>query len=377
VLLALGAFGALLPRAQRREPFSFTGAGILISETRNVQVRCEDAVVEPKAREVLAVLEQLSSRLTTELHVAEPPALRVTHTDRARLRVLSAGPEAGVLMEVNLQLTQPADVALLAAAQVFNRLSADRAQFEPNRWFSHGFARYWSSANDAATRDQLWLDALLVRRRLPLDAQLLGQWERLGELAGDNVSFSIAFTLVEVLAQRLGRERLLELARALLVRRTVRNGFDWLVAERADFPAALERATGESWESFIAFYQSQLDAAAVRLAEPLAALPVLSATLSVESTELGNNLVAELSGPAPATTRNCVFRHAPLPPYDLALPFDTAQDSSLPWPAGASTVRGRLWGRYASGQRAFAAIDCPLPGLRQYVRLDVRRLEIP
>lgn len=377
VLLALGALVVLLPREQRREPFSFTGAGILTSERRNVQVRCEDAAVEPRARETLAILEQLSSRLTTELHVAEPPALRVTHTGSGGIRPIPGLPGEGVLLEADLQRVVPRVVAFLAAAQTFAELSADRAQFEPNRWFSNGFAYYWAPVNDRAALDRYWLDALLVRRTVPLDHQLLGQWERLAELAGEDVANSIGVTLVEVLDQRLGHERLLQLARALLVRPTVRNGFDWLVAERADFPAALERATGESWAAFIDGYQSQLDAAAVRLAEPLAALPALSATLSVESTELGNHLVAELSGSAPAVTRDCVFRHAALPPYDLAVPFAAVQTGALPWPPGASTSTGRVRGRYPSGQRVFAAIDCPLPGLDRYLRLDARRLEIP
>jgi hypothetical protein len=377
VLLAQGALVHLLPREQRPEPFSFTGAGILASEQRNVQVRCEDAALEPKARAVLAVLEGLSSRFTTELHVAEPPALRVTHNDSGGIRVVPGQPGERVLLEINLQRVTPALVAFVAAGQSFNQLSAGRAYFEPNRWFSNGFARYWAPANDSAAIDQYWLDALLVRRKVPLDEQLLSQWERLAELAGDDVSTSIALTLVEVLEQRFGREQLLQLARALLVRPTIRNGFDWLVAERADLPAALERATGESWAAFIAAYQLQLDAAALRLAQPLAALPTFSATLSIEHTEVGNNLVAELSGLAPDTTRECLFRHALLPPYDLAVPSDTLQASSLPWPAGVASITGRVRGRYQSGQRAFAAIDCPLPGLERYLRLDARRLEIP
>ncbi|MEY2931409.1 MAG: hypothetical protein RL033_2158, partial [Pseudomonadota bacterium] len=372
VLLAQAALASLLPREQHREPFSFTGAGILVSEQRDVQVRCEDAAVLPRAREVLVALESLSSRLTTELQVAEPPPLRVTHRGSGAAQVLGG---ESVLLEANLAQSTPAVLASWTAAQVFNQLSAGRALFEPNRWFCNGFARYWVAEKDAAASDQHWLDALLVRRRLPLDEQLLSQWERLAELAGDEVATSIGVTLVEVLEQRIGREPLLQLARALLVRPTIRNGFDWLVAERADFPVALERATGESWAAFIAEYQLQLDAAAVRLAEPLAAIPALSATLSVESTELGNNLLAAISGVAPTTTRNCLLHHAELPPYDLAHPSNSAQE--LAWPAGVADVKGRLRGRYASGQRAFAAIDCQLPGLTSYLRLDARRLEIP
>jgi hypothetical protein len=377
LLLAEGALVYLLPREQRSEPLSFTGAGVLASEQRNVQVRCEDAAFEPKAREVLAELEQLSSRLTTELHVAEPPPLRVMLSHTGGIRVIPGPTGEGLLLEINLQWATPALVAFVAAGHSFNQLSAGRAYFEPNRWFSDGFARYWAPANDRAALDQYWLDALLVRRRMPLDEQLLSQWERLTELAGDDGATSIALTLVEVLEQRFGREQLLQLARALLVRPTIRNGFDWLVAERADFPAALERATGESWAAFMAAYQLQLDAAGMRLAQPLAALPTLSATLRIEHTELGNDLVADLSGLAPDATRDCLFRHAPLPPYDLAVPSDTVQASSLPWPAGAASVTGRVRGRYQSGQRAFAAIDCLLPGLARYLRLDARRLDIP
>ncbi|MEO8182525.1 MAG: hypothetical protein ABI895_27125, partial [Deltaproteobacteria bacterium] len=120
-----------------------------------------------------------------------------------------------------------------------------------------------------------------------------------------------------------------------------------------------------------------LAAAAVRLAQPLAAVPTFSATVRIEHIEVGNNLVADLSGPAPDTTRECLFRHAPLPPYDLAVPRDTVQASALPWPAGVASITGRVRGRYQSGQRAFAAIDCPLPGRERYLRLDARRLEIP
>jgi hypothetical protein len=66
-----------------------------------------------------------------------------------------------------------------------------------------------------------------------------------------------------------------------------------------------------------------------------------------------------------------------MPPYDLAVPFVALQTAALPWAPGASTITGRVRGRYQSGQRVFAAIDCPLPGLDRYLRLDARRLEIP
>jgi hypothetical protein len=63
-------------------------------------------------------------------------------------------------------------------------------------------------------------------------------------------------------------------------------------------------------------------------------------------------------------------------PFDLAVGGELPKHA-IPWPAGAPAVEGRLRGRYASGQRVFAAVDCPLPGLRRKVRLAVRRLEVP
>ncbi len=376
VLAAQLALAVVVPSAQPHKPLGVTGSGALVSERANVHVRYEDAALEPPAREALATLEQLSARLRTELHVSEPPALHLMHVASASgLRFARA--DGGVLIEANLAQLDRVDLALWAAQQSFQQLSVGRSSFEPNRWFAEGFASYWAPPAEPAVSEQRWLHALVVRRRLSLDAQQLEGWERLFELAGREGALSLGFTLVELLEQQHGRERVLELARALLVRPTVRNGFDSFFAERADFPAALERATGERWTDFVAAYHGQLDAAEERLAARLAAVPAFTATVRMVATDVGNDLLARVSGPALAAPLPCELRHASLPPYDLAVQAGAVRVLGFEVPAGLSTHDVPLRGQYQSGQRAFAAVDCGLPGLRRYARLEARRLEVP
>lgn len=378
-----------LGREQQREPFRFTDPAVLASERQNVQILYAHEQIEPRARSLLDVLERLAEGLSVELGVAAPP-LRVAHNaslEGLGARTASGAVGAGVLLEANLgaQGFELGELSFLAAHETFSQLSKGRALFEPNHWLADGFASYWrprravpveGAQGDHEEHDARWLDALVARRKLPLDERQLREWEKLAEQLGEDAAVSIGFTLVQVLEQRQGRERLLELARALLVRPTVADGFDWLFGERADLPAALPRLSGESWPQLVAAYHAQLDAAAQRLATPLAALPALAASIAVERTELSNDLVYQLSGPAPEAPRACELRHQRLPPFDLAVGGDLPKHD-IPWPAGAPSVEGRLRGRYASGERVLAALDCALPGLKRKVRLDVRRLEVP
>jgi hypothetical protein len=196
--------------------------------------------------------------------------------------------------------------------------------------------------------------------------------ERIGEEAAN----SVGFTLVEVLERRHGQPALLTMARTLLVRASVRSGFDWFFKAHADLPPLLEENTGESWPSFMAAYQAELDAAADRLAPALRELPTLRASLHVESTELGGDISYELSGMAAPAGRRCQLNHMPLPAYDLAA-SEGLKSQSIFWQPGEEHAAGRLRGQYQSGQRLLAAIDCPLPGLASAVRLAALRLEVP
>lgn len=370
-----------LDREQRREPFVFTDSRVVASERQNVQIMYGHPDLEPRARSLLDVLERLAEGLATELAVATPPPLRVAHNaslEGPSPRTASEEVGAGVLLEANLgaQGFDLAGLSFLAAHETFYRLSQGRALFEPNHWLTDGFASYWAPPHDPQASDARWLDALVARRTLSLDERQLAEWEQLSERVGDDAAISIGFTLVEVLDQRHGRERLLELARAVLARPTIENGFDWLFAERTDLPASLQQLTGESWPEFVAAYHAQLDAAALRLAAPLAAIPALRASLAVERTDVGSDIVYQLSGPAPTTALDCELRHLRLLPYDLAVGGGQLSQP-IAWPTGAPSVEGRLRGRYSSGQRAFASVDCQVPGLRRKVRLEARRLEVP
>jgi hypothetical protein len=370
-----------LEREQQREPFAFTDSAVLTSERQDVQIQYGAAELEPRARSLLDVLERLAEGLVAELGLAAPPPLRVAHNaslERDEVRTASEAVGAGVLLEANLgaQGFELGEVSFLAAHHSFLTLSKGRALFEPNHWFTDGFAAYWAPPAEPEARDARWLDVLVARRKLTLSEPELAAWERLWEQLGEEAVVSIGFTLVDVLAQRRGRESVLALARALLARPTVENGLDWLLARGADLPGALAQLTGESWPELAAAHRAQLELEAQRLAAPLAAIPALAASLAVERTDVGNDIVYQLSGPAPATARECELRHQRLAPYDLAV-GGTLPKQSIPWAAGAPSVEGRLRGRYAEGDRVFASVDCRLPGLRRKVRLAASRLEVP
>ena len=49
----------------------------------------------------------------------------------------------------------------------------------------------------------------------------------------------------------------------------------------------------------------------------------------MERSELSNDLVYQLSGPAPAEPRACELRHVRLPPYDLAVGGDLPKFQEL------------------------------------------------
>jgi len=368
-------------REQRRAPFSFTSEAVISGARWNTQVMYGVEALEPRARSVLDMFDRLAAGLATELGVAEPPALRVAHNPSLTVwqRVASTELGAGVLLEANFgaQSFSLDELSVTATRRAFVELSAGRAFFEPNRWFAEGFCQHWAPRTGPPARDHHWLQALISRRTLALDASELSHWDYLSERLGEEASNSLGFLLIEVLERRHGREVMLSIARTLLARVTVRNGLDVLLGRRADLPLLLEQKTGESWPSFVASFQTELDLAAARLADPLGKIPALSAKLAVESTELGGEIVYQLSGPPPETNRSCVLRHTQLAPYDVAVWSGQYKDSTISWGAGLEQQEGRLRGQYQSGQRLLAVIECWLPELAGWVRLEARRLEVP
>ncbi|HXU81444.1 MAG TPA: hypothetical protein VN914_08600, partial [Polyangia bacterium] len=180
-----------------------------------------------------------------------------------------------------------------------------------------------------------------------------------------------------ILEARVGRERMLSLARAALTRAGTGDVRDYLWERRHPTRRLFEGATGLDYETFLETWQRELfrlrgHPAAAAL---LASLP--GGAISVRSDPArGVGFQAKLAAPL-ATDTTCTLRHVRLPPHDLPISPDTLEEVKFVWPRGQTNLERYLPNQYGRGERVFLALDCDLPSIGSWARLVQERVTAP
>jgi len=385
VLLFAEAAGAVwLVDKQKLAAFEFSTSNVLKSPAGNAEIMYAWPALEPRAAVAAAALDQLGKRAASELGVVEYPAIRIAHNAvlaRREVKEPSGHETSAVLLEVNLGA---ADFDLqhlteYAAHAAFLRLSKQRAGFEPNHWLLDGFSSWWTSEREPATAELQWLRALVAARRVDLEAETVTRWDRLMEATGESGAHALGFSLADVLGARHGKDKLFELARAVIARPTVDDFTSWLTQRSSGPSARFVELTGETWPAFVAAWRRELSRRALQAPQAEVVTRILEdrAELRVEPSRVGADVVYTLAGPARVTDRECAVLGVKQRPFDQYVTPELAQRRLVKWPAGETRVEGRLRGQYQRGDRAWLAVECVVPELRSETRLRAVRFEVP
>jgi hypothetical protein len=177
---------------------------------------------------------------------------------------------------------------------------------------------------------------------------------------------------VHLLEAKVGRERLLALARAALTRPSTRDFRDVLHEWRHPMPKLVRRATGLSLEELVAAWRAALARAATHA--PLSSLPRGAFDVRAGSA-VAVAVVGALDAP-PATPLGCTLSHARLPPQDTYVPPDALARTSFVWSPAERQIDRPIGEMASSGERLLVALDCEDPTLGAPVRLLARRVTV-
>lgn len=386
VLLSFVAIAAGVKNDPPPEPFALTTDKRLGSEA-GVEVGYFADDLAPAARRVMAELEPGVKAFARELGLeGRLPRLWVVHAPElpdGEPRPTMQDPRAGVVLRANLSAAAEAPADLVAGALhalVWAR-SGGRVGYEPKHWILDGvalhFARHGRRAAAppfAAAVDRWLLRAVAAAEAVPPATSALLAYHRTSERLGDTLAMAYAASAVHVLEARIGRARLLELARAVLTR--VPNGDIRDVVYDRLHPAheVFQRATGISLEAFATSWAGELARARTAVADQLASHPRGEFDVIATPWTLA---IAGTMQPAPKAAFVCSTLHMALRPYDEQFDPDTMPRASFVWNQGQERVREAIDAPVASGMRFLVVLECDAPALHAAVRLLVRRITVP
>jgi hypothetical protein len=233
-----------------------------------------------------------------------------------------------------------------------------RALREDRHVVLDGFSAWWALQGDPDAREAWWLRAASAPGTL--GAESLSAWATTSERLGPCIADAVAFAVVDVLDRELGRERLLELARATFVRPP-----DDLrvIFERP--PALLLERAGVPWPRLAALVEGARRDVRAERAAALAGRPDLRAEVHVRfRPDRGFALEASLNQPAEFWVSYAVLS---------------------PWPGQSGEMpRLDVRGRHAvvplsppRGSRVFVAVETEDALLGCPIRLAASRIELP
>jgi hypothetical protein len=382
VLVELGAMTWVTAR-RKQAPFEFTGDAVARSADRRANVMYGFPELEARGRAVLGRLEKLQAYLTKELAVPKPPALQIAHSsllDGAEVRSGNgSGDGSSVLLRTNLGAVDLADseIAQHSFHASLLELSDGGTASEANHWFLDGFSAYAANEVGEGDAERQWLRALAASRHFSPSFANIVTWEHLMERCGEPLATAVAFTLVDTLSRRHGRDNVLRLAKDTLTRPASRGWFSFSKSRQAVFESHFRAIMHEAPSAFVAAWSREFSrgAATPARADALARVPLDSAILELRAGRFGSNLHYVTRGPSLERERTCVVLHGVLRPYDIYYPPHQLERFSFRWAAGETHASGIVPTQYGLGQRVFAALECDVPILSQRERLTVVRLE--
>ncbi|MFZ5896511.1 MAG: ABC transporter permease [Myxococcota bacterium] len=364
-------------------PVEFTSPFVVRSADQRTAIMYAFPELEPRARESLSALSALELRLRRDLGVQGLPPLRIAHSsliDGGQVRHASSFSDA-LMLEVNLGARGYSLSKLLTSTVhgALSQASRGRAGFESNHWFLDGMSASMAASVEAGDVELGWLRALVAARRMRVDKVALLEWEHTMERVGEAQATALSFAFVQHLRQRLGDERVLELARAVLARPTVTGAYTYLKFGSNLLTRSVERLAREDFSALADGFRNELKSRAkdAKLATELARIPFDNSELVCQRGKLGVEVRYKFYGPALERERRCVLMHGLLRPYDRYYPPEELTREEFLVPRGKNEASGTLRGRYDVGQRVFAAVECELPELETWERIQVARLEAP
>jgi hypothetical protein len=390
--LLVVAFGAVvafsaLDRAPTPAPFAFTSDKVL--RDGPVEIGYLEDELRPAAVQLSAQLAPTVKAFGAALGVDLPP-VRVVHGPEVPAdlpMLLRNHPQQGVILRANLTATQPGAhtrIVALALHSLAWSHTQGRAAIESKHWLLDGLSIHFADHGRHPTTppplepDLTLLRALVAAELVPFDAALLRDYEHTAERLGDDVADALAASGVRILEARVGRARVVALARAVLGRKGTGDLRDYLHDRRFPMQRLFEEATGLSWPEFLRTWAAELSRLRARPAAValLGTLPRGEFSIGAERERGGLGVEAQLTAPLAADT-TCTLRHMKLRPHDLPLDPEALEEVKFVWPAGERTLRRTVPEDYGAGERAFLALDCDLPAIGAWARLAVKRVTIP
>jgi hypothetical protein len=296
--------------------------------------------------------------------------------------------EQGLAVAVNLRsgAERPVEVAAYLLHQLIWARTRGRAGVEPRHWlldgFTYHFALFGLSPSAPPLLDEPehpWLlRALAAHATVPLSARTLAEYHSTAERLGDPVANALAASGWWILEARIGRKRVLELARVAFGRRGTGDLRDYLHDRRHPLLPLFAEVTGLRWEAFLADWAETLTrlarhpAAAARLA----ALPRGRLQVSMDRV-MGRIWVGGSLQTPPAEGTICSLYRQRLWAHDVELATQDLERFRFVMTGKVDDLVQATEAFYGSGERVFVALDCEPPPPGFAVRLLSARVTVP
>ncbi len=347
--------------------------------------------LQPSAARLGEALGPALSAFRSGLGWSEPmPPVRVVHAPDAdpadpRTELLHA--EQGLVLGVNLRGggERPTEVAAYVLHQLIWARSRGRAGREHRHWLLDGFAYHFALHGAAPAApplsgppDPSLLRALAAHRIVPVSGAALAAYHETAERLGDPAANALAASGWRILEARVGRQRVLALARAAFDRRGTGDVRDYLHERRHPPAAIFAAATGVPWDNFLVDWTRTLAELARHPAAVAALAEQPSGRFEVRADGLSGRVwVAGALERAPAAGTFCSLLHQRLPAFEAEIPTDYLERTRFLWTDGAGPFSRDLEAPYGSGERVYVALDCEPPALGLPLRLLSRRVAVP
>jgi putative SOS response-associated peptidase YedK len=363
VSLIAGAFlVATLEKKPVKPPFVLADAEFVRSSRASVGVMHTGDMPQAAAHALATMLHADADSLIATLSLAldPPPSIFVLPQrglDRHVVQRAGLDKSDGIVLraapDVSREKLRAHVIHALLGEQTFQR-----ALREDRHVLLDGFSAWWVLQGDPDARERWWLRAASAPGTL--HAGSLSAWDTTSERLGTCIADAVAFAAVDVLDRELGRQRLLELARATFARPP-----DDLrvIFERA--PSVLLERAGVSWPRLAALVESARSHVRAEHAAQLASRPDLRAEVHARHrSDRGHTLEASLNQSAEFWVSYAVLS---------------------PWAhQPGETPRLDVRGRHAvvplsppRGSRAFVAVETDDVLLGCPVRLAASRIGLP
>ena len=394
-------------RQQPAEPYQPTTDLVWKAPGSPVRISYVREDLAPAAERLGRQLDATLGAMSAALALSPATPVDVVHGPEVRprrIRLVGGDARAGLVVRANLELLNEGEQGPDTVADVLHAVlsvrTRGRARREPVHWFLDGFVMHLAAhpvGPAPPVQAGVSMDILLLRglQAAPpgFDVGTLRAYHPLSERLGDSGTMAFAATGVRVLESRIGRARLLELARAVLGRAPQGHLRDYLHSLRRPLWAEMERIAGLDMAAFVPLWAREIDRwrglpqlKQALLTEPrLTAQLVTGAATSSRQQQLRLQLRWQPPGRAPQV---CTVLHQKLEPRAVHVDEDAHEEQSFTIEGSEVTSTSADGGQsaqlerdfpagYGSGERAFLALECESPVLGVPQRLLGTRVTVP